>query len=87
MDQRSHYLDLDRLTAFYDGALWTIDQFIESTEDNPRKGIASDYWVLRFVEARNHLIQEAKENGITLEEDPTPAPASDAGGNSTTKRK
>jgi hypothetical protein len=60
------------LDHYYEGALWVIDQFIESTEDNPRKGIASDYWVLRFVEARNHLIQEAKENGIALEEDLTP---------------
>ena len=53
---------------FYEGAMWVIREFIESAKIVQRKDIASDYWLLRFEEAKRHLIEVAAENGVDMKE-------------------
>ena len=53
---------------FFEGAMWVLRECIETTKILRRKDIASEYWLLRFKEAKRNLIDMAAENGIDLKE-------------------
>jgi len=48
--------------------MWVLRECIETTKILRRKDIASEYWLLRFKEAKRNLIDMAAENGIDLKE-------------------